>query len=117
MAVFEKRVLSGSTNGRPVLVVATATAGTLIHTAIAGTTSFDELWLYAVCSDTTARKLTLEWGGVTDPNDLIEETIPAEGGLTLVAPGLLLQNGLIVRAFAATANVVTIHGFVNRITA
>ena len=117
MAVFEKRILSGSTNGRPILVVATATAGTLMHTAVAGTTDIDEIWLYAVNSDTTDRKLTLEWGGVTVPNDLIEETVPAEGGLFLVAPGLLLQNGLIVRAFAATANVVTIHGFVNRIDA
>ena len=117
MAVFTKRLLSGSTNGRPILVVATATAGTLMHTAVSGTTDLDEIWLYAVNSDTTNRKLTLEWGGVTVPNDLIEETIPAESGLFLVAPGLLLQNGLIVRAFAATANVVTIHGFVNRIDA
>ena len=117
MAVFEKRLLSGSTNGRPILVVATATAGTLMHTAVAGTTDLDEVWLYAVNSDTTDRKLTIEWGGVTVPNDLIEETVTAESGLTLVAPGLLLQNGLIVRAFAATANVITIHGFVNRVDA
>ena len=117
MAIFTKELLSGSTNGRPILVVATATAGTLIHTAVSGTTDLDEITLYAANSDTTDRKLTLEWGGVTDPNDLIEETIPAESGLFLVAPGLLLQNGLIVRAFAATANVVTIHGFVNRIDA
>ena len=36
------------------------------------------------------------------------------------APGLLLKGNataLVVRAFAATANVITIHGFVNQITA
>jgi len=33
----------------------------------------------------------------------------------LVVPGLLLQNGLTVRAFAGTANVILINGYVNRI--
>jgi len=31
-------------------------------------------------------------------------------------PGLLLTNSLVVTAFAATANVVLVGGFVNRIT-
>jgi len=99
-------------------VVATATAGTTIHTAVAGTTvgTFDEIWLYAVNSDTTARKLTIEYGGVASPDDLLELTIPAESGLVLVVPGLILQNSLVVRAFAAAANVVMIGGYVNAIT-
>ena len=109
-----KQYLSGSTTGKAILVVQTATAGTLIHTADA--TAKDEIWLWAQNSDTTARKLTLEWGGVTAPNDLIEVTVPAESGTLCVAPGLLLGNALVVRAFAATANVVTIHGFVNRVS-
>lgn len=117
MAVFEKRILSGSTNGRMIKVVATATAGTLVHTAVAGTTDMDEIWLYAVNSDTTDRKLTIEYGGVASPDDLIEETIRAEDGLTLILPGILLQNGLVVRAFAATANVIMVGGFVNRVDA
>lgn len=110
-----KEKLSGSTNGRGIKVGATETPGTVIHTAQAGTTGWDEVWLYAVNSDTVARKLTLEWGGVSSPDDTIEVTIDPESGLVLVAPGLLIQNGLIVRAFAAAANVVTLHGFVNRI--
>jgi hypothetical protein len=117
MATVTKRALSGSTNGKQIKVAATATAGTLIHTAVAGTTDWDEVWLYAVNSDTTARKLTIEWGEATAPDGNIEVTIPAEGGLILVVPGLLLQNGLEVRAFAAAANVVLVTGFVNRIAA
>ena len=115
--IFNKTDLSGSTDGRGVKVAATATAGTLIHTAVAGTTAntFDEIWLWAVNSDTTARKLTIEFGGTTAPDDLIEVTIPPESGLFQVVPGLALQNGAVVRAFAATANVVMIHGFVNEI--
>ena len=98
-------------------MAATATAGTLIHTAVAGTTAntFDEIWLWAVNSDTTARKLTIEFGGTTAPDDLIEVTIPPESGLFQIVPGLVLQNGAVVRAFAATANVVMIHGFANEI--
>jgi hypothetical protein len=116
MATFTKALLSGSTNGRGILVAATATAGTVIHTAVAGTSSLDEIWLYAHNTSASAVKLTLEWGGVTSPNDLIEVTIPIDGtGLVLVAPGILLQNGLVVRAFAATANVLNIFGYVNRI--
>jgi hypothetical protein len=118
MASYSKLTLSGSTDGRAIKVAATATAGTLIHTASSTATTYDEIWLYAQNTDTTARKLTIEWGGTSAPDDLIEVTIGPEQGLVLVAPGLLLKGNataLIVRAFAATANVVTIHGYVNRI--
>jgi len=117
MATYSKTKLSGSTNGRGIKVVATASAGTTIHTAVAGTADWDEVWLYAQNSDAFSLKLTLEWGGTTSPDDTIEVTIPAEQGLVLVAPGLLLQNELVLKAFAASANLITIHGFVNRITA
>ena len=116
MATFTKVLLSGSTNGKAVLVVATATAGTTIHTAVSGSSSLDEIWLYAHNSSSATVKLTLEWGEATAPNGNIEINIGAEGtGLVLVAPGILLQNSLIVKAFAATANVVTLTGYVNRI--
>lgn len=114
MATYSKIQLSGGTTGKNIKVVATATAGTLIHTAHA--TSIDEIWLWCVNSDTTDRKLTIEFGGVAAPDDLIEITIPAEDGLYLVVPGLTLTNSLVVRAFAATANVLSVNGYVNRIT-
>jgi len=117
MATYTKRALSESTNGRPIKVVAVATAGTTIHTAVAGTDDFDEVWLWAVNSDATDRLLTIEFGGVSDPDDLIEVNIPSQQGLVLVVPGLVLQNSLVVGAFAAAANVIVITGFVNRITA
>lgn len=117
MATFTKVLLSGSTNGRGILVAATATAGTVVHTAVSGTSSLDEIWLYAHNTSASAVKLTLEWGGVTAPNDHIEINVGAEGtGLILVAPGILLQNSLVVRAFAGTANVLNIFGYVNRIS-
>jgi hypothetical protein len=120
MATFTKIALSGSTDGRMIKVAATGTAGTTIHTGSATSTTFDEIWLYAVNSDTTARKLTIEWGGVSSPDDLIEFTVPAESGLYLITAGLVIKGNatpLVVRAFCATSNVVMIAGFVNRITA
>lgn len=115
MATITKVKLSGSTNGRNILVVATATAGTLLHTATSTANELDEIWLWAVNSDTTDRKLTIEFGGVTSPNDLVEYTVPAEDGMYMVIPGFVLDGGVVVRAFAASANVITVNGYVNRI--
>ena len=119
MATFSKIALSGSTDGRMIKVAQTATAGTTIHTGSATATTYDEIWLYAVNSDTTARKLTIEWGGTSSPDDLIELTVVAESGLVLVIPGLVIKGNatpLVIRAFCASANVVNIAGYVNRIT-
>ena len=120
MATFSKIALSGSTDGRMIKVAATATAGTTIHTGSTTATTFDEVWLYAVNSSASAVKLTIEYGGTTSPDDLIEQTIPGESGLYLISPGLIIKGNataLVVRAFAGTANVINIAGYVNRITA
>ena len=117
MATYGKQLLSGGTTGKNIKVVATASAGTTIHTAVSGTSNMDEIWLYAMNTDSADRKLTIEYGGTTAPDDLIEVTIATEAGWVLVCPGLLLQNDLVVKAFAAAANVVVINGYVNLITA
>ena len=118
MATAVKRKLSGSTDGRGITVVPIITPGTLIHTAVAGITAgtFDEIWLYVYNGHTAAVVLTIEFGGVTVPDDNIVLTIPSKAGLTLVVPGLILQNATVVKAFAATANVIVITGYVNAIT-
>ena len=121
MATFSKILLSASSDGRSIPVVATASPGSVVHTGSSTATTYDEVWLYAINTDSSDHKLTIEWGNTATPNDLIEQTIPAEAGLTLVAPGLLIKGNastaLIVRAFAATTNVIAIHGYVNQITA
>jgi hypothetical protein len=118
MATFSKEILSGSTDGRAIKVGQTATPGTLIHTGSSTVTTLDEIWLYAQNTDTTARKLTVQWGSTASPDDEIEVTIPAEAGLVLVVPGLIIKGNatpLVVRAFAASANVITVVGYLNRI--
>ena len=119
MATFTKKILSGSTDGKAIKVAATATAGTTIHTGSTTTTTIDEIWLYAVNSSSSSVKLTIEWGEATAPDGNIEVTVLPEAGLVTVIPGLLIKGNataLVVKAFAGTANVICIHGYVNQIT-
>ena len=116
MATFSKTILSGSTDGKGVKVAATATAGTLVHTGPTNTAHLHEVWLYAVNSSASDVKLTIEWGEATAPDGNIEYTVKAENGLYLIVPGLLIKGNataLTVRAFAATTNVIVVHGYVN----
>lgn len=120
MATYTKVKLSGSTDGRAIKVAATGTPGTTIHTGSSTATTYDEVWLYAVNSSGTDEKLTIEFGGTTSPDDLIEFTVTAESGLYLICPGLVLTgDGAAARtitAFSASGNVINIGGYVNRIT-
>ena len=115
MATFSKVLLSGSTNGASTLVAATSSPGTTIHTAVSGTSSLDEIWLYADNSSASTVKLTVEFGGTAE-KDQIELNIPGESGLVLVVPGLPLNNSAVVRGFAASANLVSVLGYVNRVS-
>lgn len=116
MATYSKRLLSGSTNGKNIKIAATSSPGTVIHTAVAGTSSLDEIWLYAINTSASAVALTLQWGGTTSPDDEITINIGAKGtGKVLICAGLLLQNDIVIRAYAGTANVININGYVNRI--
>ena len=118
MATYSKHLLSGSTNGKNISVTGANTgAAVTVHTATSGTSNLDEIWLYAANTSAAASVLTIEFGGTTDQDDLIELSIAADSGMTLIIPGLLLQNGLLVKAFAADANVINLNGYVNRITA
>ena len=117
MASYSKQLLSGSTNGQPVAVAATAIAsGTVVHTAVAGTAAYDEVYLYVSNTDSVAHQITLGWGG-SAAGDLISVsvTVPANSGPTPVVTGLVLQNGLEILASADVANKLNISGFLNRI--
>ena len=123
MATFSKQLLSASTDGRAIKVVATAIASspTLIHTGSSTASTFEEVWIYAQNNHTSDVALRLGFGGVTDPDDIIEYTIKTKGGLYLVVPGLILKgnasSALTIRAAAGTTNVISLSGYVNRITA
>lgn len=104
---------AGNPDGTPVKIAATATAGTLFHTAHA--TSLDEVWMWLTNTDTADRTATVEFGGATAPDFNIKFKIPA-GETILAIPGIPLTNSKTVRVFASSANVVNMFGYINRIT-
>lgn len=120
MATYTKIPLSVQADGSPIKVVATASTGTTIHATGTSASIIDEVWLYAYNSSTAAVLLTVQYGGTTTPDDDIKITIPSQSGLTLVVPGLILSGtgsaANSIYAYAGTANVVTVSGYVNRIS-
>ena len=116
MATFTKNLLSGSTTGKAITITATATTGDTIHTAVSGTSNLDEIWIYANNIDTVNHNLTIEWGTTTVTAGNITLAVEFGKGVKLVIPGLLLQNSLVVTAFADTTNVILITGYVNSIS-
>ena len=123
MSTFSKIALSSSTDGRAIKVVATAiaTSPTLIHTGSSTATTYDEVWIYAQNNHSADVALRLGFGGVTDPDDIIEYTVKTKAGLYLIVPGLVLKGNattaLTIKAAAGTTNVISLSGYVNRITA
>lgn len=107
------RKLSGSTDGLGIKIAATSGTGTTIHTALSGTTAgaFDLVTLYATNNHTADVVLTLQFGGVTSPDNEIVQSIPYKSGLFLLCDSLPLQNAKVVTAFAATTNVISIYGW------
>jgi hypothetical protein len=67
-------------------------------------------------TDSSDRTLTIGWGGTTDPDDLVMKTVSiptVSGPIPIIT--LRLNNSLIVKAAASTANVLLISGFYNRV--
>jgi hypothetical protein len=116
---FTKIPLSGSTDGQPIKIGATATAGTTIHTATssAGSDSMDEVWLWASSTSASAINASLQIGTVTNDQQTINFRVPAAyNGPVAILPGHPLRNGTVVTATAATAERINIFGYVNRIS-
>lgn len=111
MAITRVELSGSPADGRSVLVVQTATAGDIVHTAHA--TSLDYLYLDVANVDSVDRLVSIEFGGVTSPGDVHVMTVPAQD-IIRVIPGWSLSNGLIVRAFGAATNVLLVNGFVLR---
>ena len=115
MATFTKRFLSGSTSGCGIVVTSVSggsgTAGT-IHECSAGTSHKEEIWLWAYNGHSADIVLSIEFGTSSLPRKL---TIPYQAGLVPVIPGLPMNDGMKVHAFAGSSGVIAIDGFVNDI--
>lgn len=107
---FTKLKLSGSTNGRPIGVTPTSTAGETIHTAHA--TRLHQVLLRASNIHTAAVELTLEIGG-TGAGDQVKYTIQPKD--TIPLDPILITGSVVIAAFADQADKINIFGEVNEI--
>lgn len=115
--------LSASSNGLPIQITGTGAMdlstikplpiGQIIHSGVNGTTQYDEIFLYATNRAESGVYLMLQWGPVNSGNS-IQTTIYPKEGLNLVSPGLILNNGYVLRAYANTGNVISVMGYVQR---
>jgi len=128
MATYSKITLQPTagttTSGIPINVTGVSGSPTVIHTTQTSATAFDQIWLYATNTYTSQITLTIQVGGGSGsaPANQITMTIPAQSGLTLVVPGLILAGtgsaGNTVTAFYVTTGgygYINIFGYVNRV--
>jgi hypothetical protein len=99
-------IASGSTNGKMIPIAATATPGTTLHTVASGTATIDAVTIWLTNIHTATVDVTLELGGTAAGDQCIIAALALKRGMTLAVDSFELNNGLLVRAFAAVANVV-----------
>ena len=116
MPIYSGTILTGSTNGKAIAVIATTSPGTTVHTVATATGIFEDVYLDVLSQATTDRVLTLENGG-TATTFRSEHLIPSQGGPIRVMAGTRYvgATGIIVAAFATATGGLLITGAVNRI--
>jgi hypothetical protein len=99
-------IASGSVDGAPVLISATSSPGTLIHTATNSTTEGEADGVELLLSNFSASEvvITIEFGNTTAP---IVHTVPAKSTICGL-PTHPLRNAKTVRVFAGTTNVISV---------
>jgi hypothetical protein len=109
---YSKVQLSGAeSTGGWKTITDTSALGQTLHTAHAS--ALDEVWLWATNEGDATETLTLEWGSLDHPQ--ITRIPPKEPPIQIV-PGFIITDGDVLSVFVSTTNVVTVHGYVNRIT-
>lgn len=104
-------ILSASSNGKGILVAATVSPGTLLHTPSTTLPNYELVTLYAVNRHaSTVRTLTIQWGGVT-ATDEITVTLAAGRGIAVVVDRLPIAGAANpIRAYVNTGTDVSVWG-------
>jgi hypothetical protein len=120
MATYSKQLLSASSQGQPIVVSATSSVGTTIHSTGISSSTIDEVWLYANNTSTSPVLLTVQFGGTGAVQHAKPITLSPQSGDVLIVAGLPLTGtgsaATTTYAFAATASVITLSGYINRIS-
>jgi hypothetical protein len=100
--------LSATTSGSP----------DLIHTAIRSGDNFDEVWVYATNTNASDLAVTLQISDRDGANtkEVATVTIPSKSGMYLIYPGLVLDDGYKLEAYApSNPSSINLFGFANRL--
>lgn len=117
MATYSIEKLSGSTDGKAIVVTGTTSAADVIlHTATSGAGDIDlvTLWAANVDADGETRTLSIAWGGET-ASDVWTLAIPAGMGPVFICDRMPIMNSLVIGAWADEASDVLIYGRVERV--
>lgn len=106
---------SVSVGGKLIVVVATATPGTLVHTVPASGLQYQRIVIWGTCAHTATVDLTIEWGATGSANQIIT-SLGAKRGMVEIIPDFKLAVGLSVYAFATVASVVRLYVAVGELT-
>lgn len=105
--------LSGASDYRPIQITGTTNVtANAIHTADASLE--DSIYLWAVNRDTAKQTLTLQLGQQAAARQVPIDLEPNRPELVL--EGQPLTNSQILDAFASLTNVISVWGYVNRVT-
>ena len=119
MPTLSKIPLSGSTNGRGVLITGTtASDGPTLHTAATGSAAGDgdDITIQGYNSATETVTVILAWGGTTLINDIFKSDLPAGYGGNVTPGSMFLRGGLTIKVGATVASKVTLFGSAIRAT-
>jgi hypothetical protein len=117
--------LSSSPDGRPIQITATGATnmtgaaalplvtGQIIHSGIAGTSQFDEVFLYATNRQGSGVYLVLQWGAVTSGTS-IQTTVAPNDGVSQVAFGTPINSGSILYAYSNVNGPISVMGYIQR---
>jgi hypothetical protein len=114
MSTITKLNPSGSSNGQPIAVAATASPGTTFHVASSTAGVQDEIYMYLTNTDSVEHEATVQFGG-TGANDNIKFPVPANDTILAIA-GVPVTGGVTVAVFADSASKLNAFGYVNRIS-
>ena len=124
MATLTKQLFSESASGRRFVINASvASAADCFHVVPSTPGILDEVWVYAHNFGNDDTRVSFLWAmtampslSTTDVTEAIDITIPFKSGRALVWDGTLLPHSVSACAYAETPGVISIDGFVNRMT-
>lgn len=104
MATYARGFFTSSTNGAPVAVTSTDSAGaSVIHTT---STNIEEIYLDVYNKHTAAVELGVDFGTTTAP---VKVTVPSKAGPLRVIDGWPLRNGLTISCFCSTVSTAALY--------